>query len=217
MILSVDTSTRKIVISLRNVDTAYSFSYMGKERHAVKLAQLIDTVVRNVAGGLQDIEILGVGIGPGSLTGLRIGIGFVMGMAASLGIKVVEVNSLYLLARAVFWDGEILVLRKARKGWVYYQAFSPAYEELTPPSIGEISKVGEFLRSLKKPLLVGDGKEYFEALKAPDRFDYPEPETLSQIVFERRNEGVPYTELEPLYLQKSIAEINWEKRRKRCE
>ncbi|MCD6449389.1 MAG: tRNA (adenosine(37)-N6)-threonylcarbamoyltransferase complex dimerization subunit type 1 TsaB, partial [Thermotogaceae bacterium] len=61
-------------------------------------------------------------------------------------------------------------------------------------------------------VLVGDGKEYFEGVKLSDRFDYPRSEVILEIT--ENGKAIPYYQIEPLYIQKSIAEINWERRMK---
>ncbi len=208
LILALDTSTRRISLAVLKGGETYTKSYEGKEKHAVKLASLVEELSRDVNASLREVEFIGLGIGPGSLTGLRVGMGFAVGIAAVSGAKVVPLNSFEVIASSAFWKGERVVVRKARKGYVYMQVF-PLEKK---PSVLEVCKAREIISKLRDPLIMGDGREFFEGMKVPDTFDTPIPEVLIDLTLKNLERAVNYLNVKPLYVQKSIAEMNFEKK-----
>jgi len=140
---------------------------------------------------VRDIDIFACGIGPGGLTGLRVGIATVQGMAIAHEKKVLPVVSSQALAMNLSsWSGEIAIARKARSGYVYMSCYHDN-ECILKPSIYAISQVREKILSFKKPI----AENLVEIARSSPEDALISPELL-----------------EPLYLQKSIAEINFEKR-----
>jgi tRNA threonylcarbamoyladenosine biosynthesis protein TsaB len=211
VILSLDTSTRRISLAIFKGGEIHTRTYEGKEKHAVKLAPILRDFLTSSKTSLNELELIGLGVGPGSLTGLRIGISYALGVAAALNIKIVLLDSFEVIAEGVVWPWEKVVVRKARKGYVYIQIFSEHPSRAEVLSTEEARKI---IENLKDPLLVGDGKELFEGHRAPDYFDSPDPHVLLNLTMERMKDAVDYLEVKPMYVQKSIAEINYERRMK---
>ncbi len=206
MILALDTSTQQITLAIEKSGEIHTRTYRGKEKHAVKLAPILDDLLRSAGAKASDVDLIGLGVGPGSLTGLRIGIGLVIGLASVSGARVVPLNSFEVIAKGVSWSGEKVVVRKARKGYVYIQVFEKSFG----PKVLSVEEASKVIGSLENPILIGDGKELFEGIKAGDVFDFPNPLVLLDMT--KAGEAVDYTEVKPLYVQKSIAEINYERR-----
>jgi tRNA threonylcarbamoyladenosine biosynthesis protein TsaB len=76
-ILALDTSTEAICVAYTDGQNIYSTNYFGVEKHAVKLAPLVNDFLKLCNVKVSDIDVFGCGIGPGSLTSLRIGLAFV--------------------------------------------------------------------------------------------------------------------------------------------
>ncbi len=206
LILALDTSTRRISLALFD-GNLYTMSYAGDEKHAAKLAVLVKDLIKIAKRIPSDVDLIGLGIGPGSLTGLRVGMSFAVGMASVNGAKIVPLNSLEIIAHAVSRE-EIVVVRKARKGYVYFQIF-PYWKE---PKVLNVEGASKEIEKLGNPIVVGNGKDLFDFGKLPDYLDYPIPEALIDLTVKNSERAVDYTEIKPLYIQKSIAEINFEKR-----
>ena len=205
LILALDTSTKKISLALFD-GNLYTLSYTGNEKHAAKLAVLVNDLIEMAKKTPRDIDLIGLGIGPGSLTGLRVGMSFAIGIASVNGAKIVPLNSLEVIAKA--FQRECAVVRKARKGHVYIQIF-PHWRE---PKVLDVGSADREIRNLENPVVVGDGKELFNFEKLPDFFDYPLPEVLLDMTVKNSERAVDYTQVKPLYIQKSIAEMNFERR-----
>lgn len=86
--------------------------------HQERLAGMARDAVAE-AGGFAGVDRIGVTVGPGSFTGLRVGLAFAQGLGAALGIPVVGVSTLDGLAASVDGEGATAVLIDARRGQVY--------------------------------------------------------------------------------------------------
>ncbi len=122
--------------------------------HSERLMAMVDRLLRDCGWEVAELEALAVSIGPGSFTGLRVGIATVKGLGMALGVPVAPVPTLDALASNLpFADAPVCPLLDARKGEVYlslyrwngdrmerrwdYLALSPraAVERLEPPVI----------------------------------------------------------------------------------
>lgn len=101
-VLCLDTSGEKIAIGLVKCDKKITFvSEEGSKKHNSVLLTHIDTVLKENELKISDIDYFGVIVGPGSFTGIRVGVATVNAFALALGKKVVEITSLEQL-----FDGE---------------------------------------------------------------------------------------------------------------
>jgi tRNA threonylcarbamoyladenosine biosynthesis protein TsaB len=115
------------------------------------------------AGGWGRIERIAVGIGPGSFTGLRIGIATARALAQARGLGLAPVGSLTALARgiSVHADGTgklALAVLDARRGEAFAGLFDPSGTELWPPFVARPDELAERVQELDPPpLAAGDG------------------------------------------------------------
>ena len=192
--------------------------------HSVTLFTNLDAALDELGIGIRDIELLGVGVGPGSFTGIRIAVSTARMLAQVLGVPLVPVKSqLLYAASAPAAPGEfVLVAFDAKKGRVFgalYRAsddpLSPI--ELVPPGDYEIAPLAELTR-VGRALAVGDGAEkYRSELEAltPDctllTGFVPSGETACRIVAGAyaANPGryTDITAVVPFYARKSDAEV----------
>ncbi len=101
LILSIETSTRNCSVALSDNEHLLSLreSDQGNE-HAARIAVFVDEVLRENGKRCADIEAVAVGSGPGSYTGLRIGVSTAKGLAYSLDCPLIAVNPLQAMALA---------------------------------------------------------------------------------------------------------------------
>ncbi len=101
----------------------------SRTRAAERLFPLVDGVLARGGVGIQDLGCVAVSRGPGSFTGLRVGIAAAKGIAFALGIPVVGVPTLGALARGAGpGAGAVAAVLDARKGQVYAAAYAGATE-----------------------------------------------------------------------------------------
>jgi tRNA threonylcarbamoyladenosine biosynthesis protein TsaB len=238
MILGIDTSTATASVALVG-DGKLLFeevrsgqrksgllSVAERANHAETLLPLVDAVLKKAALSVADLSAFAVSIGPGSFTGLRIGLSTVKGLAYRSGIPVVGVPTLLAIAHRVQdWEGSICPFLDARKHVVYAALFrkkGETPERLTEDCVCAPERVLELARSLANGepcLFVGDGtKVYGELIRSSLGKmgfltlgeSYPSTASAVAHVAEdrlRQQRSDPVGELVPLYLRPSEAEL----------
>jgi tRNA threonylcarbamoyladenosine biosynthesis protein TsaB len=185
MVLGFDTATRATAVGLRLPDGSMfqARDDPGGEQqpgHATSLLPLASGLLSDAGVRWGEIERIAVGVGPGTFTGLRIGVATARGLAQSLGVALVGVSSLEALARAVVTgevnaemvdkDIGILALIDARRGEVFAAAYDGQLEllpaqALTPSNLGELCERAGARTGLREWIAVGDGAlRYRDAL-----------------------------------------------------
>jgi tRNA threonylcarbamoyladenosine biosynthesis protein TsaB len=103
--------------------------------HQERIGGLVRDAVAE-AGGFDGIERIGVTVGPGSFTGLRVGLAFAQGLGAALGVPVVGISTLAALARtADDGIGATAAVIDARRGQVYLQTFRDGVPAMAPAAL----------------------------------------------------------------------------------
>ncbi|HDP76993.1 MAG TPA: tRNA (adenosine(37)-N6)-threonylcarbamoyltransferase complex dimerization subunit type 1 TsaB [Mesotoga infera] len=207
-----DTSSRTLLLSVSNGRAVIDVRAQEIDRYGSMLAVIIKQSMENSKLKVSELDFIGVGVGPGSLTGLRVGISTAKGMAFPFDLPTVQFNSLDILARPI--DSErFAVLRRGREGHYYWREYrnGTPFGETSFTSTAELvsridaSEIELFLDGEKDPLFNGF------RISEVKRYD---PSIMRDIAVEKFSGGetTKYSSLEPIYLQKSIAEINWEKK-----
>ena len=192
----------------------------SSETHTRRLLPLIDALMARCGVERSQLEGLGVGVGPGFFTGLRIGLASAQGLAMGLDLPCHGVSSLRLLAQAqCAFRGKLWAVADARRGLVYAAPFASGPEgverldqdaAMTPERLAEM---------LEPPaLLVGSGaRAHWEMLKAPGLemapawADQPRTGLLALIAAKamERSGGVPPEMLAARYVRPSDAEVKF--------
>lgn len=99
MLLAVDTSTRTMGIAIYDgIRVVGQESWVTRHHHTVELAKAVDSTLDRVKLNVDDLHALGVAIGPGSFTGLRIGLAFMKGIAFHQQIPLLGIPTLDIVA-----------------------------------------------------------------------------------------------------------------------
>jgi tRNA threonylcarbamoyladenosine biosynthesis protein TsaB len=207
-----DTSSRTLLLSASNGRAIIDIRAQEIDRYGSMLAVIITQSMDNLKLEASKLDFVGVGVGPGSLTGLRVGISTAKGMAFPFDLPTVQFNSLDILARPI--DRErFAILRRGREGHYYWREYRKGipFGETSFTSTAEL--VSRIDASEMELFLDGEIDPMFDGFKISqvERYD---PSIMSEVAVEKFSGGdtVKYSSLEPIYLQKSIAEINWEKK-----
>lgn len=108
--LAIDTSGGKSSVAVRDGKGAISESQSkSRDSHNEGLGSLVSSVLADAGLVLSDLELLVVGAGPGSFTGLRIGYGYVKGLAYALKLPVQQISSLAGMAKPNITEGTLIV------------------------------------------------------------------------------------------------------------
>jgi len=223
-ILAIDTSTQSCSAAVVEAGSVLAeITIAGRRSHTRHLMEVIDTVLRLAGCNLTDLDGFAVTRGPGSFTGIRIGISCVKGLAMSTQKPVVGVSSLDALAHSVGESGNhICTLIDARKNEVYWARYR-IENGLPAPEISErVSNLEEALSGIReRHVFVGSGALIHEqeirqcldgfACFVPGHrhmIHAPDVAALSMDRF-TRGETDDINSLIPHYIRKSDAELNF--------
>ena len=195
----------------------------GRARHATAVLEAIEEVVGAV-GGWPRVQLIAVGVGPGSFTGLRIGIATARGLAQALGKPTAPVVSLAALAMGLDTslaarDELRLAVLDARRGETFTALYGGAGEELWAPFVSSPEQLAERVTGLDRPLLAGgDGSIRFRRqLEATGVRVLPDEDEAHRISARQvcllgldAKPGPPEA-IEPIYLRRPDAEL-WRER-----
>jgi tRNA threonylcarbamoyladenosine biosynthesis protein TsaB len=141
----------------------------GKSNHAETILPLLESLLQSTGMSLHDVDGLALSIGPGSFTGLRIGLSTVKGLAYGSQLPVVGVSTLLAhAARVTNYDGLICTLLDARKNEIYaalFQKAGDAVHRLSEDSVASAARLLEIIRPLARGascLMVGDGAALYK-------------------------------------------------------
>ena len=121
LILAIDTSTDYLSLAiLRDEKIVGRFHRRSHMRHSILLVPMIDKLLKRLRLNVSNIDCFAISVGPGSFTGLRIGVTTVKGLAYSLNKPIVTVPTLDVIAQNVKnFKGIICTVLDARKNKVY--------------------------------------------------------------------------------------------------
>ena len=159
-ILAIDTAGRTAAVAVVQDDTLLYESFCNTGfTHSETLLPMIDTALKTCGLTTGDLDLYGVTAGPGSFTGLRIGLAAVKGLAFTKNTPCAGVSTLAALACGLTGEGTVLAALDARRGQIYGAAFDLAtHARLTPDDAAPVEDFTEFVSNCKKPLFfVGDG------------------------------------------------------------
>jgi tRNA threonylcarbamoyladenosine biosynthesis protein TsaB len=125
MVLGIETATKVCGVGLINdSDIIADYQIHRNTIHAERLAEAVAGVLRDADIAPHELDGIAVSIGPGSFTGLRIGLGLVKGMAYGLNKPLVAVPTMEgLVAKIDGWCDSVCVMLHARKGEIYQGLF----------------------------------------------------------------------------------------------
>ena len=223
-ILGIDTSTKYAGVAVIEDGTLLAQSAMQfMASHSEKLLPEIAHILEIMKIPLETIDYYAITVGPGSFTGLRVGISTVKGLAFVTGKNVVPVSSLKVIARGFpYVDFPICPVMDARKKEVYSAIFKWQNQKLVrvkKDTVLSIDMLTEWIED--KTVFAGDGAILYKdklieklgdkAVFAEPIYSIPSPEIVAIIGEEKVREGafISAKQLQPLYLRKSEAEIKF--------
>jgi len=162
-ILALESSAVACSVCLTEDDHLIAQSYENSGlTHSKTLLPMAEELLKNCGMALKDVDVFAVAAGPGSFTGLRIGVSACKGLAWALDRPCAGVSTLEAMAwNLSLWRGEVCCVMDARRSQVYNARFSSdgaAVIRLTPDRAIGLEELGEELkRDGAAPLLVGDG------------------------------------------------------------
>ncbi len=226
-ILGIETSTKTgsvAVISEKGVIAQYSLNI--EVTHSERLMSTVDRVLKDTGLAMQQFDGFAVAIGPGSFTGLRIGLATVKGLALATGKPVAAVPTLQALARNIpFASHPVCPMLDARKNEVYaalYTFDGSALMQTMPETVIPLAQLTSFISD--RTVFTGEAARLYRtelegilgerALFAPLSSILPSAAIVAEVGLEmiRSGKHSDPDSLTPLYIRRPEAEVAWEKR-----
>ena len=175
--------------------------------HQERLASMAREAMDQAGAAFAALDRVGVTVGPGSFTGLRVGLAFAKGLALALDIPCVGVSVLEALAASEPGADLTLTVIDARRGQLYLQAFVDGRAVMAPDVLtieAAAARAAEF-RPSSQTIIVGSGAPLLEGLIAGARIvgrAAPDPVALTRLAM-----GKPAAPARPLYLRAPDAKL----------
>ena len=227
IILGIETATGRVGAALGGMEGVLAeFHTTRGRRHAETLAPAIKFLCESAEIELGEVSVVAVDIGPGLFTGLRVGVATAKALAQALRVPMIGLSSLDLLAYPLRTSERMVVpvidARRDEVYWSIYRQVPGGIQRLTDYRLSTPRELAAELSAYREPcLLVGDGAARYAAAlgevgleRGMEWSAYPSPGALVELAHARalREEWVHPSELSVLYLRKSDAEINWDRR-----
>ncbi len=227
-ILGIETSTKTgsvAVATEQSIVAQYSLNI--EATHSERLMSTVDRVLTDTGIGIADVDAFAVAIGPGSFTGLRIGVATVKGLVLATGKPVAAVPTLRALAALVpFAAHPVCPILDARKNEVYaalYRVEGAEPVQLMPDAAMPIRELAS--RFPGKAVFIGEAASLYRdeiearfgdrALFGPLTASVPSAASVAELGLSMIRKGLlaDAGTLTPLYIRRPEAEVAWEKRK----
>ncbi|MFQ6602629.1 tRNA (adenosine(37)-N6)-threonylcarbamoyltransferase complex dimerization subunit type 1 TsaB [Flavobacterium sp. C3NV] len=210
-ILNIETATKNCSVSIAKNGATIVCKEIAEEgySHAEKLHVFIEEVIAEAGISVQNLAAVAVSQGPGSYTGLRIGVSAAKGLCFALNIPLIAVDTLLTLAsQANVTDGKIIPMLDARRMEVYSEVFNASLEVeraieaevITEDSFAAYTETVYFVGDCAekcKPVLTKENFVFLEEIK------FPSAAAMSKISYDKyqKSDTVDVAYFEPYYLK----------------
>jgi tRNA threonylcarbamoyladenosine biosynthesis protein TsaB len=215
MLLAIDSSTRSSGLALYDGETVrYEIIWRSEDFHSVDLAPGIQTALKQTAVKVNQLKAIGVAIGPGSYTGLRIGLALAKGLAFANHLALVAVPSLDILAACQpLQDVPMAAVLQAGRGRLAVGWYENKKDHWVAKGKPQLMSAAELSESVNKlTLICGElteeeratiGRKYKNAIISSPAWSLRRPAMLAELAWERWQNGKldETAGLEPFYLQ----------------
>jgi len=233
--LAIDASTEACSVALQVSDAfskskVYSRYELCPQSHSLRLLPMVDEVLKEAGIKLSQCDGLIFGRGPGSFTGVRIGVGVAQGLAFAASLPVVGVSSLQAMAQLAFIQGKfsdshnsIIAAIDARMGEVYNGCFKLDENNIMQPQCAEAVTPPEQLAQQLSSVVnqaeygVGTGWDAYKEQLSPLKNNLGTPEILFPsaeamlvigIAELEQGNGVAAEDAQPVYVRDTVS---WKK------
>lgn len=210
-ILNIETATKNCSVAIAKDGEPVFCREMAEQgySHAEKLHVFIEEVLKESGLQFSDLAAIAVSQGPGSYTGLRIGVSAAKGLCFALDIPLIAVDTLAVLAaQANVSDAVIIPMIDARRMEVYSAIFNANLEKIREVQ-AEIITEDSFVERDENVYFVGDCLEKCKTVLTKPNFTfldnviYPSANDMCRLSFEKykKNDTVDVAYFEPYYLK----------------
>lgn len=220
-ILSIETSSKVCAVALMEDDKLIKEELIEDENtHSVKLMPLVDKLLNETNTKISDVDLFACDVGPGSFTGIRIGISTIKAFLDVTGKTAVGITSLETLAYNIETDEIVCSLVDAKNNNVYcgfYKKENGIYKQIEDLRFDNINNIIHLAKTKnKKIIFVGNGsiayKDVIESEMKDAEFISDDlknklnARNIALAALKKKEEAVDSNNLKPVYLRKSNAE-----------
>jgi tRNA threonylcarbamoyladenosine biosynthesis protein TsaB len=211
LILNIETATKNCSVALSKEGKTIAIREIATQNfsHAEKLHVFIEELFAETNLKLQDLDAIAVSQGPGSYTGLRIGVSAAKGLCYALSVPLIAVDTLELLARKITVESGIIVpMIDARRMEVFCAFFDSNYNKIKETK-AEIIDETSYQDISETMHLIGDGAMKFKDVLTDAKFQYypeiefPSATEMALVSYEKfqNNQFEDVAYFEPFYLK----------------
>jgi tRNA threonylcarbamoyladenosine biosynthesis protein TsaB len=210
-ILNIETATKNCSVAIAKNGETILCKEIAEEgySHAEKLHVFIEEVLKEAGVSFQELAAVAVSQGPGSYTGLRIGVSAAKGLCFALNIPLIAIDTLQTLAsKAKVTEGKIIPMLDARRMEVYSAVFNSDLEK-EREILAEIITEDSFKDFTETLYFIGDCAEKCKSVLTKENFvfleniKYPSADEMSTISYDKykKSDTVDVAYFEPYYLK----------------
>ncbi|RKR77250.1 tRNA threonylcarbamoyladenosine biosynthesis protein TsaB [Otariodibacter oris] len=222
-ILAIDTATEACSVALCHNDHQTVLNELSPRTHTQRILPMVDELLQQAGISLKDVDALAFGRGPGSFTGVRVGVGVVQGLALGAELLVIPVSNLLAMAEEAYQrlnKTEVIALIDARMNEVYFAQFSRNSEgewrEVIAEQVCSPEKAMSQIQLDRNAVVVGTGwaaYSQFSAANLPlviSDITLPSAQFMLSLAEKALEKGLVKSalEIEPIYLRN---EVTWKK------
>ncbi len=211
LILNIETATKNCSVALSKAGKILAIKELSEQNfsHAEKLHVFIEELFSETNLKLEDLNAVAVSQGPGSYTGLRIGVSAAKGLCYALSIPLIALDTLEILARKIQVNSGIIIpMIDARRLEVFSAFFDSSFTKIRAIK-AEVIDENSYQEESEILHLIGDGAMKFKEILTDEKFHYypeiqfPSAAEMGLISFQKfenkQFEDVAY--FEPFYLK----------------
>ena len=214
-ILNIETATKNCSVSLAKNGKTILCKEIANQgySHAELLHVFIEEIFTSSEVSINYLKAVAVSTGPGSYTGLRIGVSSAKGLSYALGIPLIAVDTLQVLAsQLIIEKGSIVPMIDARRMEVYSAVYNQAHSQIKEVC-AEILDENSYSESLYPTYFIGDCQEKCKTVLKKDNFHFvseivfPSANEMSALSYQKyiKNEFEDVAYFEPFYLKDFLA------------
>ncbi|MEO8234705.1 MAG: tRNA (adenosine(37)-N6)-threonylcarbamoyltransferase complex dimerization subunit type 1 TsaB [Flavobacterium sp.] len=210
-ILNIETATKNCSVALSQNGDVIACKEIAEAgySHAEKLHVFIEEILKENKLTFKDLSAIAISQGPGSYTGLRIGVSAAKGLCYSLDIPLIAIDTLEVLSRKLTMESGIIIpMIDARRMECYTAIFNNKHEKIREVK-AEIIDENSFREITETIHFVGDGASKCKNILTDVKFVYhneivfPSANEMSKIAYDKykKNDTVDVAYFEPFYLK----------------
>jgi tRNA threonylcarbamoyl adenosine modification protein YeaZ len=196
-----------LTVAVIGDDVTATGAESAPNRHGERLMPLVNDTMRRAGVAMRDLNAVGVGIGPGPFTGLRVGIVTAAALGDALGVPVYGMCSLDAIAESFAGGRAFAVVTDARRRQVYWATYDADGRRVDGPRVDEPAEVATQLVAHTNVVVGAGATMYAETFASFELIGdrYPDASALAASARARRNASETADVLEPLYLRRPDA------------